>query len=43
MPGAQILICYDGSDRADCALDAAADLLGARRAVSWTWAAADHG
>lgn len=33
MLGTQILICYDGSDGADRAIDAAADLLGARRAV----------
>ena len=33
MPGAQILICYDGSDGADRAIDAAADLLGTRSAV----------
>ena len=33
MPGAQILICYDGSDEARRAIDAAAELLGYRRAV----------
>jgi nucleotide-binding universal stress UspA family protein len=33
MRGAQILICYDGSEGADHAIDAAADLLGPRSAV----------
>jgi nucleotide-binding universal stress UspA family protein len=33
MHTAQILICYDGSDGADRAIDAAADLLGPRAAV----------
>jgi len=33
MHDAPILICYDGSDPADRAIDAAADLLGARTAV----------
>jgi hypothetical protein len=33
MNDAPILICYDGSDGAQLAIDAAADLLGPRRAV----------
>jgi nucleotide-binding universal stress UspA family protein len=33
MNDAPILICYDGSDNAQRAIDAAADLLGSRRAV----------
>ena len=33
MNDAPILICYDGSDDAQCAIDAAADLLGPRHAV----------
>ena len=33
MNDAPILICYDGSDDADRAIDAAADLFGLRRAV----------
>jgi nucleotide-binding universal stress UspA family protein len=33
MNDAPILICYDGSDDAERAIDAAADLLGPRRAV----------
>jgi nucleotide-binding universal stress UspA family protein len=33
MPDAPILICYDGSDGAEHAIDVATELLGARRAV----------
>ena len=33
MHDAPILICYDGTEGSDVAIDAAADLLGARRAV----------
>lgn len=33
MPSARVLICYDGSDGADHAIDAAADLLGPHPAV----------